>query len=93
MFASLPPDLEAFIQSEVAGGKYASTDDAVSEAVRLLRERENHLACLKSDIDEGLAAFENGDVITVETADDLQALINDVSRRGRERLQASRGNA
>jgi antitoxin ParD1/3/4 len=93
MLASLPPELEAFIQSEVASGKYASVDEAVSAAVRLLQEREYHLACLKSDIDEGLTAFENGDVIAIRAVDDRQALIDDISRRGRERLQVSRGNS
>lgn len=91
VLASLPPELEAFIQSEVASGKYATADEAVSEAVRLLQEREQHLACLKSDLDKGLTAFEKGEVVVIRTEGDRQALIDDISRRGRERLQISRG--
>ena len=92
VLASLPPELEAFIKSEVASGKYASTDEAVSEAIRLLQEREQHFSCLKSDLAEGLAAFESGDVVIIQTESDRQFLIDDISRRGRERLQASHGN-
>ena len=35
VFASLPSELEALIQSEVASGKYTTADEAVSKAVRL----------------------------------------------------------
>jgi antitoxin ParD1/3/4 len=92
VLASLPPELEAFIQPEVASGKYATADEAVSEAVRLLQERERHLACLKSNLDERLAAFEKGEVVVIRTDADRPASIDDISRRSRERLQTFRGN-
>ncbi len=92
MLATIPPDLEAFIQAEVASGKYASADDALSEAVRLLQERERQLASLRSEIEIGISAFERGDYITILTDSDRQALIDDIQRRGRERLSAPEGN-
>ncbi len=67
MVATLPPDLEAFIQSEVASGKYASTDEAVSEAVRLLQESERHLASLRTEIEVGMTAFTRGEFTAIET--------------------------
>ena len=39
MIKRLPADLEAFVQQEVASGKYQSEDEFVAEAVRLLNER------------------------------------------------------
>jgi len=36
----LPDDLEEFIQSEVARGRYSTADETGSEAVQLLRPRE-----------------------------------------------------
>jgi Arc/MetJ-type ribon-helix-helix transcriptional regulator len=37
MTIHLPEDLERFVQAEVARGHFASEDDAIAEAVRLLR--------------------------------------------------------
>ena len=91
MLATIPSDLEAFIQAEIASGKYASADEAVSEAVRLLQERERQLDSLRGEIEIGTSAFERGEVTTIRTDADRQALIDDVQRRGRERLQATQG--
>ena len=92
MLATIPPELEAFIRAEVASGKYASADEAVSQAVRLLHEREQQLATLRSEIATGMSAIERGDVIAIRTDADRQALLDDVSRRGRERMRTARGN-
>lgn len=89
MLATIPADLEAFIQAEVASGKYASADEAVSEAVRLLQEREHQLRSLRSELETGISAFERGEVTTIRTDSDRQELVKDVQRRGRERLQAA----
>jgi putative addiction module CopG family antidote len=39
MTIHLPEDLERFVQSQVQAGRFASPDEAISEAVRLLRQR------------------------------------------------------
>lgn len=91
MLATIPSELEAFIQSEIASGKYASADEAVSEAVRLLQERERDLETLRNEIEIGMSAYQRGEVTTIRTDADRQALIDDVQRRGRERLQAAQG--
>ena len=93
MLAGLPPDLEAFIHAEVTAGTFASEQEAMTAAVRLLQERVQHLACLQSEIDEGLEAFENGQILTVKSGEERQALIDDICRRGRDRLNASRGKS
>ena len=36
----LPAELEQFVQQEIAGGKYQSTEEVVSAALRLLQEHE-----------------------------------------------------
>jgi antitoxin ParD1/3/4 len=36
----LPPDLEQFVKAKVQCGRFASTDEVITEAVRLLRQRE-----------------------------------------------------
>ena len=91
MLASIPSDLEAFIQAEVASGKYASADEAVSEAVRLLQERERQQKGLRADIEIGMSAFDRGEVTVIRTEKDRQAWIDDIQRRGRERLRTTQG--
>jgi putative addiction module CopG family antidote len=40
MIARLPVDLERFVQAKVQSGRFASSDEAIAEAVRLLQRRE-----------------------------------------------------
>jgi putative addiction module CopG family antidote len=40
MNSRLPADLEQFLQAKVRSGRFTSSDEAISEAVRLLRQRE-----------------------------------------------------
>lgn len=41
MSISLTPELEEFIQNQVASGKYASTEEVIIAGIKLLEEREN----------------------------------------------------
>jgi putative addiction module CopG family antidote len=40
MNAHLPAELEQFVKAKVQSGRFSSWDEAIAEAVRLLRERE-----------------------------------------------------
>jgi putative addiction module CopG family antidote len=40
MNAQLPADLEQFVQARVRSGRFASSDEAITAAVRLLRRQE-----------------------------------------------------
>jgi putative addiction module CopG family antidote len=40
MNTQLPADLEQFVQAKVRSGRFASTDEAITAAVRLLRRQE-----------------------------------------------------
>jgi putative addiction module CopG family antidote len=40
----LPEDLERYVQGQVREGRFASADDAIAEAVRLLRQRNQTVA-------------------------------------------------
>jgi Arc/MetJ-type ribon-helix-helix transcriptional regulator len=44
MTINLPDDLELFIRAEVRSGHFASEDDAMAEAVRLLRRQLSQAA-------------------------------------------------
>lgn len=40
METRLPEDLERFVRAKVRSGRFTSSDEAITEAVRLLRQRE-----------------------------------------------------
>lgn len=40
MNIKLPKDLERFVQAKVRSGRFTSSDEAITEAVRLLQQRE-----------------------------------------------------
>ena len=40
MTIHLPEDLERYVQMKIRGGRFASEDEAIGEAVRLLRQKE-----------------------------------------------------
>ena len=82
----LPPDLEQFLQAEVASGKYSSADEALVAGVRLLCDRERQREELRRELDLGLAAVERGDVVTLEGEGELNAFFDDIVARGHERL-------
>jgi len=41
MNTHLPADLEQFVQAKVRSGRFSSPDEAITAAVRLLREQED----------------------------------------------------
>ena len=54
MSIALPPDVQRFVDDEVASGAYKSADDLITTAVELLRQHQANLARLKTDIEDGL---------------------------------------
>jgi antitoxin ParD1/3/4 len=70
MSISLTPELEQFIQNQVASGKYTSTEEVIIAGIKLLEERENiykgRFEELKREIAIGIEASERGEVIDGE---------------------------
>lgn len=62
-----------FVESEVATGRYASVSEVIRAGLRLLEEREAHLAALRAALIEGeesgpSAAFDFDDFIASKRA-------------------------
>ena len=76
MSITLTPQQRDWIAAHVARGEFASVEDAIRQLVneriaeREIEENEAGLAWAKPLVDEGLAALERGDVITL---DELEA--------------------
>ena len=61
---SLTPELENFITSRVASGRYLTASEVVRDGLRLLEERQHlhdeALAGVRPKIEEGLASLDRG---------------------------------
>jgi len=70
MNISFTPELEQFIQSQVASGKYASIEDMIVAGIKLLEEREyiyqGRFEELQREIMIGVEASESGEVVDGE---------------------------
>lgn len=64
---TLPQDLQAFLECEMASGRYQSREDVLIAGLRLLqRERQEALEGIR----EGLAEMERGEGISLDQAFD-----------------------
>ena len=65
----LPPTQQAWLEAQVAAGKFSSVDDAVAVAVAdLMAINDDDLAWAKPYVDEGRAAAARGDVVSLDDA-------------------------
>ena len=80
MPVSIAPDVEELLRQQTETGPYASTDDVLRAALRLLRERDadhqRRLEELRAEIAIGLADIEQGNVAEW----DVEALIEECHR-------------
>ena len=86
MSTMIPPDLEAFVEREVASGKYRSKEEVISDGLRLLRERERKLDALRTDIRDGLDGLERGEGTVIHDEQSQHNLIAEIERDGRARM-------
>jgi antitoxin ParD1/3/4 len=85
MNVSLPRELTAFVEDEVASGDHSTASEVVREALRLLRRERAHceqkMAILRREIQIGLDDIEAGRISTRSVED----IARDVLARHRAR--------
>lgn len=64
--ADLGQQLETFVASLVATGRYNSKSEVLREGVRLIQDRETRLAALDASIARGLADADAGNTTLAE---------------------------
>jgi antitoxin ParD1/3/4 len=83
---SLPPDVEQFVQAQLAAGKYESASQVVSDAVRVLRDRQTRLELLRAEIERGIKQLDAGEFIEIESDTELRQFFEDIQARGLQRI-------
>ena len=66
MSISLKPEHELFIQAQIETGGYNHPDEVITEAFKLLTERENRLEELRQKIEIGAEQIAKGQVVDGE---------------------------
>ena len=77
---------EAFIQGQLASGRYNNASEVVRDALRLLEDKERRLAALDAAIARGIADADGGRVI--DAAEVFDALEARYTRLAQERGEA-----
>ncbi len=81
MNITLKPELEQFVQAQLAAGTYSTIDELVSEALSLLIKREQQLNELRQKIAVGTEQIRNGQVADGEVVfSRLQAKLDRISQ-------------
>jgi len=62
MYIQIKRELEQFIQTQLASGRFASADDVINEAFKLLQEREQRIEELRQKIAVGTEQIANGQI-------------------------------
>ncbi|MBN3877264.1 MULTISPECIES: type II toxin-antitoxin system ParD family antitoxin [unclassified Nostoc] len=62
MYIQIKPELEQFIQAQLASGRFSNADDVINEAFKLLQEREQRLEDLRQRISVGTEQIAKGQV-------------------------------
>ncbi|KXU30175.1 MULTISPECIES: type II toxin-antitoxin system ParD family antitoxin [Sphingobium] len=68
--ADLGQQLETFVTSLVANGRYNSKSEVLREGVRMIQDRETRLAALDASIARGLADADTGNTTPAEAVFD-----------------------
>ncbi len=81
MNINLKPEYEQFIRSQIANGQFATVDEVINEAVKLLENRANQLDKLKRKIVLGTEQIKQGSVTDGEVVfERLQAKIRSIAQ-------------
>jgi antitoxin ParD1/3/4 len=87
MKVSLTPDMERLVSDKVKAGLYQTPSEVLREGLRLLQQRDENLASLRSEIEAGFEAIRRGEYEDYD-ARSTKALAADIKTRGRARLAA-----
>ncbi len=89
MSISFSPELEELVRKELASGRYASEDQLLLEAVRLLAERDRRREGLREQLQVGRNQLNRGEYTEYDESS-LRLFFDELQEQGRQRYEAGR---
>lgn len=79
---NLTDHFDQFIDAKIASGRFSNASEMVREGLRLIEQREREdeakIAWLRAAAQEGFDAIDRGDYTALNSADEIDAFINDI---------------
>lgn len=91
MEVELTPGQLNFVRNAIKSGRLHAEEDMVREALCLWEERERRRVEILEAVKIAEASLSCGEGRTIQTAEELRQLANDVKRRGLARFSAEHG--
>ncbi|MDA0841970.1 MAG: type II toxin-antitoxin system ParD family antitoxin [Planctomycetota bacterium] len=87
MLTTLPPELQQYIQSQLAEGYFKTEEEVISEGLRLMQRRDQ----LSEMVRAGLEDIEQGNVTNINNEEESRAFFDSIKSRGMDNLRRKRG--
>jgi putative addiction module CopG family antidote len=78
MTIDLPPDVQQFLDDEVASGTYRNKEELVTEAVRLLRDGSRRFQEFRDELPARVARLKRGEGIELEDDRALEEFFDEI---------------
>ena len=82
MTITYPPELNEFVQQEIARGAFGSEEELVINAVSALREMKLRNEQLRRDVCEAIDQADRGEVAPLDIDEIKTELMNEIDERG-----------
>ena len=82
MGLSLSPELQQLVDRQIASGKYHTTDEVLTDALRALVEREAEIGDLRRELQIGIDELDRGECEEYDESN-IHELAEGVKRRSR----------
>jgi antitoxin ParD1/3/4 len=92
MTTAIPPDLEQFVQQQLASGEYRSAEEVVGAGLRVLQEVKRRQEDFRKEVQIGVNQLDRGEGILLDRAG-LRQFFDEIQQRGQSRYQARRNGS
>ncbi|MGA2060416.1 MAG: type II toxin-antitoxin system ParD family antitoxin [Thermoguttaceae bacterium] len=92
MTTLIPPELESFVQQQLASGEYRSAEEVIGAGLRVLQELKHRQEDFRKEVQIGVDQLDRGEGILLDQAG-LRKLFDEIQQRGQSRYNAGWSNA
>jgi antitoxin ParD1/3/4 len=92
MTTAIPPELEQFVQQQLASGEYRSAEEVVGAGLRVLQEVKRRQEDFRKEVQIGVDQLDRGEGILLDRAG-LRQFFDEIQQRGQSRYQARRNGS